>query len=94
MKFSSSQYQASFKSHQKNGERFGERILPPAAFPANKQCVIVEDFENRAIGVSSQKDDYRDNTKTILYGESARVLGGITKVSIKRFKMNLYTIRV
>ena len=59
MSFSNSQYQASFKNHKNLGKEFGKKLLPPAAFPANKNCVIVEDFENRATGRSSQKDDYK-----------------------------------
>ncbi|EGF79934.1 expressed protein [Batrachochytrium dendrobatidis JAM81] len=59
--FQVSQYQASFGSpfDQANEIVCNHRRLtiPP---PASKLCVIVEDFENRRIGLSSHKSDYKN----------------------------------
>ena len=60
--------------------------MPPAAFPANRQCIIVEDFDSRTTGSSSQKEDYKDLSKEIV-GEDARNLGKKTKVILKLFTL-------
>ena len=78
MHFGPSQYQASFKKHG-SGEKRRVNELPPAAFPAQRQCIIVEDFPNRMTGSSSQKDDFRDMTQTIRQA-NVRAIGNETKV--------------
>lgn len=59
MNFGISQYQATYKPSTGPAPH-RNRELPPSAFPAPKQCIILEDFPDRCLGKSSQRDDYRD----------------------------------
>lgn len=85
MAFGISQYDSSFKRHEAGSRRRQE--LPPAAFPAQRQCVIVEDCPDRKIGKSSQKEDFGDITNIIKTsntskaGKEIKRLNGTASVS-------------
>ena len=85
MPFGTSQYDSSFKRHDSSIRR--KKELPPAAFPAQRQCIIVEDFPDRKIGTSFQKDDFGDIKNIILSSYDPKVsremkkLNGLASVS-------------
>jgi hypothetical protein len=85
MTFGVSQYDSSFKRHESGARR--KKELPPAAFPAQRQCVIVEDCADRKIGSSSQKQDFGDITTHIKNsnppqaGKHIKLLNGAASVS-------------
>ena len=63
------------------------KVLPPAAFPAQGQCIIVEDLPDRKIGTSSHKADFGDITKTVkdsipyIAGKEVKDLNGAASIS-------------
>jgi hypothetical protein len=70
-------YKTSFLAGNVATQR-AKKELPPSAHPAPRQCVIVEDFEDRLTGSSSQKDDFK--VPNIQQNRAAQRIGYETKV--------------
>jgi hypothetical protein len=73
-------YKASFVAGDQPPQR-AKKELPPSAYPAPRQCVIVEDFEDRLTGSSSQKDEF--TIPNIQQSRAAQRIGYETKVFLK-----------
>ena len=78
--FGRSQYQSTFQPNVLLPNGFEKKGLPPSAFPASKQCIIVEDFPDRKTGSSLQKDDFKAPSFYNQKGAHAQQLGKATKV--------------
>ncbi|KAI8927447.1 hypothetical protein BC831DRAFT_452397 [Entophlyctis helioformis] len=93
-----SQYQATFGASRPpsiSGEPLRrDPRLPVLAQPASKLAIIVEDFEDRRMGSSSQRQDYRDpmtahDTRDLVeHRESSRAIKNINSQSSIRFGLD------